>query len=71
MFDVLLFPDTYYLDQGRMCPPRGRAQRLPGCVFCCPSVSQWCLTLRDPMDGSMLSFPVAHYLLEFVHTHVL
>ena len=28
------------------------------------------LTLRDPMDCSMPSFPVLHYHLEFAQTHV-
>ena len=39
---------------------------LPHC-----SVSKSCLTLRDPMDCSMLGFPVLHYLPEFAQTHVL
>ena len=34
------------------------------CCDCC-SVTQSCLTLCDPMDCSMTSFPVLHYLLEF------
>ena len=37
--------------------------------FCC-SVTQSCLTLCDPMDCSMPGFPVLHYLLELVQTHV-
>ena len=39
---------------------------LPHC-----SVSKSCLTLRDPMDCSMLGFPVLRYLPEFAQTHVL
>ena len=34
------------------------------------SVAQSCLTLCDPMDCSMLGFPVHHQLLELVQTHV-
>ena len=37
--------------------------------YCC-SVAQLCLTLCDPMDYSMPGFPVLHYLLELVQTHV-
>ena len=33
-------------------------------------VAQLCLTLCDPMNGSMPGFPVLHYLPEFVQTHV-
>ena len=33
-------------------------------------VAQSCLTLWDCMDCSMPGFPVLHYLLEFVQTHV-
>ena len=38
--------------------------------FCCCSVAQSCLTLRDPMDCSTPGFPVLHHLLEFAQTHV-
>ena len=34
------------------------------------SVAQSCLTLCYPMDCSMPGFPVLHYLLEFIQTHV-
>ena len=37
--------------------------------FCC-SVTQLCLTLCNPMDDSMPSFPVHHHLPEFAQTHV-
>ena len=37
--------------------------------MCC-SVSQWCLTLCDPMDCSMLGFPVLHHLPELAQTLV-
>ena len=37
---------------------------------CCCSVAQSCPTLCDPMDCSMLGFPVHHHLLEFAQTHV-
>ena len=33
------------------------------------SVAQLCLTLCDPIDCSMPSFPVLHCLLEFAQTH--
>ena len=32
-------------------------------------VAQLCLTLCDPMDGSMPGLPVHHQLLEFTQTH--
>ena len=34
------------------------------------SVTQSCLTISDPMDGSMSGLPVYHQLLEFTQTHV-
>ena len=34
------------------------------------SVTQSCLTLCDPMDGSMPGFPVHHQLPELAQTHV-
>ena len=34
------------------------------------SVAQWCLTLCDPMDCSMLGLPVHHQLPEFTQTHI-
>ena len=37
--------------------------------ICC-SIAKSCVTLCNPMDCSMLSFPVLHYLPEFVQTHV-
>ena len=37
---------------------------------CCCSVTNWYLTLCDPMDGSMPGFPVLPYLPEFAQTHV-
>ena len=42
-----------------------------GAVFCSvSSVAQLCLTLHNPMDCSMLGFPVYHQLPEFTQTHV-
>ena len=38
---------------------------------CCYSVPKSSLTLCDPMNSNMPGFPVLHYLLEFVQTHVL
>ena len=38
--------------------------------LCCCSATQSCLTLCDPMDCSMLGFPVLHCLLELAQTHV-
>ena len=35
-----------------------------------PVWPQLCLTLCNPMDGSMPGFPVHHQLLEFTQTHV-
>ena len=37
---------------------------------CCFSVTKSRLTLCDPMDCSMRSFPALHYLLEFTRIHV-
>ena len=34
------------------------------------SVAQSCLTLCDPMDGSMRGLPVHHQLPEFTQTHI-
>ena len=39
-------------------------------LLCCCLVAQLCLTLCDPMDGSMPGFPVLQYLSEFAQTHV-
>ena len=36
----------------------------------CCLVAKSCLTLCDPMNCSMPSFPVLHYLPEFAQTHV-
>ena len=38
--------------------------------LCSCSVTKLCLTLCEPMDCSMPSFPVFHYLPEFAQTHV-
>ena len=40
------------------------------CICCC-LVAKSCLTLCDPMDCSILGFPVLHYLLELEQTYVL
>ena len=37
---------------------------------CCCSVTKSCPNLCDPMDCSILGFPVLHYLPEFAQTHV-
>ena len=42
----------------------------PVCIICSCSVTVSCLTLCDPMDGSMSGFPVLHLLLEFAQVHV-
>ena len=39
-------------------------------IYCCSSVARLCLTLCDPMDRSMLGFPVLHHLPGFAQTHV-
>ena len=39
-------------------------------VCCCYSVAKSCPTLCDPMNLSMPTFPVLHYLLEFAQTPV-
>ena len=41
-----------------------------GTCFCCCSVALSCWTLCNPMDNSMLGFPVLHLLLELAQTHV-
>ena len=33
-------------------------------------MAQLCLTLFDPMDGSMPGFPVLRHLLELAQTHI-
>ena len=38
-------------------------------TFCC-SVAQLCLTFCNPVDCSILGFPVLHHLQEFTQTHV-
>ena len=38
-------------------------------MICC-SLTKSCPTLGNPMDSSMSSFPVLHYLLELAQTHV-
>ena len=45
---------------------------VPGCCFnlCCCSVTQSCLTLCGPMDGSAPGFPVLHYFPVLAQTHV-
>ena len=40
----------------------------PRLISC--SVTQLCLILFDPMDCSMLGFPVRHHILELVQTPV-
>ena len=45
------------------------SRRWPIIPFCCCSVTQSCLTLRDPMDCSTPGFPVLHHLPELVQTH--
>ena len=39
-------------------------------LFCCCSVTQWHLTLCDPMDWSMPGLPVLHHLPKLAQTHV-
>ena len=39
-------------------------------LLCFCSVHKLCLTLWDPMNLSMLGFPVLHCLLEVIQTHV-
>ena len=36
----------------------------------CCSVTKSCLTVCNPIDSSMLGFPVLHHLSEFAHDHV-
>ena len=38
--------------------------------ICCCSVIESCPSLCDPMEGSMLGFPVLHHLPEFAQTHI-
>ena len=40
------------------------------CKYQFSSVTQWCLTLHNPVDCSTPGFPVLHQLLEFVQIHV-
>ena len=41
-----------------------------GSRLCCCCITQSCLTLCNPMDGSTPGFPVLHHLPEFAQTHV-
>ena len=43
--------------------------RISAFLWCC-SAAQSCPPLCDPMDCSMLGFPVLHYLPDFSWTHV-
>ena len=52
------------LHQGGPCRPPQETRVLP-----C-SIAKLCLTLGDPMDCRVPSFPVLHYFPEFVQTHV-
>ena len=38
--------------------------------YSCCLITKSCLTLCDPMEWSVLGFPVLHYLPEFAQTHV-
>ena len=52
------------LHQGGPCRPPQETWVLPS------SVAKPCLTLGDPMDCRVPSFPALHYFPEFVQTHV-
>ena len=39
-------------------------------ICCCYPAVKFCMTLCDPMDCGMHSFPFLHHLLEFAQTHV-
>ena len=43
---------------------------LEGWDSCCYSVIKSCLTLCNPMDGSISGFPVFYYLPKYSQTHV-
>ena len=60
----MLHPAAETMRVKRCSPGKCWARKL-GC-----SVAQSCLTLCDPMDCSTPGFPVLHYLLELVQTHV-
>ena len=49
-------------------PPLALSSEEPAYICC--SVAQSCLTLYDPMDCSMLGFPVFHRLPELAQTQV-
>jgi len=51
-----------------LCSPLSRSSCQP--IRCCCLVTKSCLTLCDPMDCSMPSFSVLHYLPEFAQAHV-
>ena len=56
-----------------MCLEKGHCLKLAWLGFigsCCSVTQSLCPTLCDPMNCSPLGFPVLHYLLEFVQTHV-
>ena len=47
-----------------------RGSTLLLCTHSCCAVMKLCLTLCNPINGSMPGFPVLHYLPEFARTHV-
>ena len=47
-----------------------RVDTKPLSLCCCCSVAKLCPTLCNPINCSMPSFPVLHYLLGFAQTHV-
>ena len=48
----------------------GSSDQAPLILRSCYSVTKLCPALCNPMDCSMLGFPVLHQLLEFAQTHV-
>ena len=50
--------------------PVSTKNEIEGPFINCCSVAQWCPTLSDPVDSSMLGFPVPHHLPELAQTHI-
>ena len=60
-----LFPFFFHIAQNLLHPYANNFL-----ICCCCSVAKSWLTLCNPMNYSMPSFPVLHYLLEFAQSHV-
>ena len=68
LIDIWLFPTSSNINI--LTPNITACIHLHNYMIQFSSVTQSCLTLCEPMDCSMLGFPVHHQLLELAQTHV-